>query len=166
MRLRVLLLLMTVFCNLSFAKSKVRCSAEELKIQNCHIKSKNYELTLLKEHIRVYDKVRRNVVDFPIKDVAQWHKIQLKHVADRTLLEVYAWSKPFSEVGLQNLHWSFLELINEKSKVVLDKVIQKRKLNTQKSTGDYILDPILTHSIKPLKGRKIHWSAGRFSGLF
>lgn len=155
-------------------REKTVCTARDNLAQACDLRLGNNRVHIFKNKWRVYDGTWLIAHDLPLVDKnPTWHRIELKKINGRSLLEVQFWSPAQGEVGVETLTWHVYEFAGRKATLKVAEVVQKRAVSSgrepagEKLTVDakntYIYDPKEKFGLIPTK-KGIEWRAGRRHG--
>ena len=141
----------------------VICSTKELKLRDCVLTLKPYEILVSRVKVKWSDGTWRSIADAPMPDEKfEWEKLKVDKIAGRWILQFWIWNSGRGEAKVQSLHWVVAELNERKYLPLLDQVVRKRKVRATTPVA-YGYDDLIPHQLKPMKN-EIEWSVGRHKG--
>lgn len=160
-----ILWILFLFCFSAFAKTRLMsCSAKDLELKSCTISRSGLRVGLSEEKIRFTHGPWTSIDSFPgFELVTHWQEVKLVSLEGRQLISLKVWKKIEKEVVLEELHWILLEPIKTKLHLLLDHPVGKRKL-VKEGPAPLIQDQMPQTKLW-LKNGKVHWQAGKKSGV-
>ncbi len=142
---------------------KVTCLPTELKLKNCHLQYKGMKFHLWDKKIFYFDGRFRDTIN--LKDVGagvQWHGVSIGTISSRHFLEFYVWGAPEGDLKIQSMNWTVWEVFESRFSLVVEKVIQKRKPQTDGmiAAEDTLIKPQIL-----VEAGKLKWKVANESAL-
>jgi hypothetical protein len=159
------------------AKSgRVSCNQRERLRRSCALQMGPLKVSLSPDRWHFDDNIKVGAFDLPLKgEGVDWEKVTLQSLGGRRFLQLWFWSTPQGEPGLETLTWFVIEISGLEAPERLQQVVRRRRkvLGTTLAKLDsvtsakiqYQYDPIEKHSLQP-HGSRIRWAAGRQKGEF
>lgn len=152
--------LLIFFSSFTFATPNVKltCTARELKAQDCHLFSGNYDLRLLKTTLAWNDGTWHTVDPLPLAgEGVEWEKAEFEFLGGRPIIQIWAWDKGVGESRVQSLHWFTADAEKRTLTLLAEGVVRKR---TPREGKTPLYDQMESHGIKVVKDG-LEWRLGR-----
>jgi hypothetical protein len=171
-----------VQANVKTPPPHVICSAKEIKLRDCSLALKPYEIVVSRVKITWSDGTWKSIADTPMSDEKfVWEKVTVEKFANRFIMQFWIWddgpkadlpksavasppAAPSQQPKVQSLHWVVGEFRDQRYIQQSDQVVRKREVRST-TPVTYNYDKWIKHQLKVSKP-DIEWTVGRFSGKF
>lgn len=190
----ILMMTQTAFClflfmGLACADSKLNCNSRDLKAKNCYLSLGKNRVHVWRDKIFLNDLIERDTKPIVISaseqladkptdkptdkltdklDLMDWHFVKAKKINERWFLELGLWSPPHGVGEFESLWWLVYEIKNGQYVKHIEKLIQKRKQITDKSTDKitdrrFKYDKLANYGLQQ-QNKKIQWHVNHNKG--
>ena len=138
--------------------TKLVCTPRELAVQDCHLRSRPYDLRLLKTTLAWHDGTWHTVDPLPLAgEGVEWQKAEFAILAGRPILQLWIWDKGVGESRVQSLHWFTADAEKRTLTLLAEGIVRKRTPRGEKEKPLY--DREDPHGLR-LEGKTLRWRLG------